>query len=168
MSSTANIIKVGDSLLKMKASLVTDFGSKTLKELIQYLFHNMEHYNGVGIAAPQIGESKRIFVYGFEKNPRYPGEPPVPKTALINPEIIYFSEDTKESYEGCLSVPRIRGLVPRAHSIRYRAYTVDGEVLEKTASGFEARIIQHELDHLDGIVYPMRMTDISTLKYTET
>lgn len=161
----ANIVKIGDPLLKQKAKEISQFSTKELNEFIEYLFFNMKSYNGVGLAAPQIGESKRIIVYGFDHNPRYPNEKPVPITVLINPEILSFSEGTEDYYEGCLSVPNIRGLVSRSASIRYRAYTMDGETIEKEAKGFEARIIQHEVDHLDGIVFPMKMTDISSLMY---
>lgn len=164
---TAKIVKIGDPLLLKKAELVNDFGSKALSELIDLLFHNMQHHHGVGLAAPQIGVSKSIFVYGFEKNPRYPTEKPVPLTVLINPEIITYSEEKDEYYEGCLSVPQIRGKVPRPTSIKYKAYDFEGELIEKEASGFEARIIQHETDHLNGILYPMQMTDMSSLIYLE-
>ena len=160
------IIKIGDHLLKQRASPITDFGSNELSQLIDQLFSHMRHYNGVGIAAPQIGISKHIFVYGFEKNSRYPDQQPVPENALLNTEILFYSEETIEIYEGCLSVPNIRGLVPRFSTIKYRANTPTGEVIEKTASGFEARIIQHEVDHLEGKVFPMRMKDISTLLYS--
>lgn len=161
----ASIVRIGDPLLKLRAKELSEFNTKELNELVDFLFFNMKHYNGVGLAAPQIGESKRIIVYGFDHNPRYPNEKPVPLTVLINPEILSFSEEQDEYYEGCLSVPNIRGLVPRSTSIKYRAYTVEGKMIEKETKGFEARIIQHEVNHLDGILFPMKMTDISSLKY---
>jgi peptide deformylase len=161
------IVKIGDSLLLKRADRVDNFGSKALSELIELLFHNMQHHKGVGLAAPQIGVSKSIFVYGFEKNERYPTEKPVPLTVLINPEILAYSEEKEDYYEGCLSVPHIRGKVPRPISINYKAYDFEGKLIEKEATGFEARIIQHETDHLNGILYPMKMTDMSTLFYLE-
>lgn len=163
----ATILKAGEPLLQTPAQAITQFSSKALNELVEYLFFNLKHFNGAGLAAPQIGESKRIVVYGFEKNPRYPDAKPVPLTVLINPEITTFSAEKVEGYEGCLSIPHIRGLVPRAHSIHCKSYTLEGKLVEKTMTGFEARIIQHEVDHLNGVLYPMRMMDMSTLKYTE-
>lgn len=163
----AKIVKIGDPLLKERALPITNFGSKELQELIEFILYNMKHFGGVGLAAPQLGESKRIIAYGFDHNPRYPTEKPIPLTILINPEICSFSDDKLEYYEGCLSVPNIRGLVSRSNSITYKGYTFEGKLIERTVSGFEARVIQHELDHLNGILYPMRMSDMSTLKYTE-
>lgn len=161
------IMKAGDPVLQTVAKPVTNFGSKALYELIEYLFFHMDHYHGVGLAAPQIGESAQIFVYGITaQNPRYPDEKPVPRTVMINPEIVDFSEDTLDAYEGCLSLPRIRGVVSRSSTIKYRAYTPEGALIEKVVSGFEARAIQHETDHLNGILFPSRMTDMRSLKYT--
>ncbi len=160
------ILKAGDPVLQAAAKPVTNFGSKALDELIECLFFHMDHYQGVGLAAPQIGESQQVFVYGITQNPRYPEAPPIPRTVMINPEIVVCSEDKNDSYEGCLSVPRIRGNVSRSVIIKYRAYTPAGELIERIASGFEARIIQHEKDHLDGILFLSRMTDMRSLKYT--
>lgn len=160
------ITTAGDPILQMVAKPVTNFGSKALDELIECLFFHMDHYHGAGLAAPQIGESQQIFVYGITgQNPRYPEEKPVPRTVLINPEIIDFSEDTFDSYEGCLSLPRIRGVVSRSSTIKYRAYTPEGELIERIVSGFEARVVQHEIDHLKGILFPVRMTNMYSLKY---
>lgn len=161
-----DIVKAGDPILQVRAKPITDFGSKVLYELIEYLFSHMDHYQGAGIAAPQIGESKQIFVYGIDKNPRYPEATPIPKTVVINPEIIAFSEDQNDFYERCLSIPHIRGSVSRSSTITYRAYTPEGKLVERIISGFEARIIQHESDHLEGILFPSRMTDMGTLKYS--
>ena len=161
----ATIIKAGDPILKSPSTVVTNFGSKELYDLIEYLFYNLEYHNGAGIAAPQIGEDKRIFVYGFAKNPRYPEMEPIEKTVLINPDIYFFSEEKNDFYEGCLSLPNIRGLVSRSANIRIKAQTIEGNILDKAVNGFEARIIQHEFDHLNGILFPMKMSDLSTLKY---
>lgn len=161
----ATIIKAGDPVLTSSSTMVTNFGSKELYDLIEYLFYNLEYYNGAGIAAPQIGENKRIFVYGFAKNPRYPEVESIEKTVLINPNIYSFSEEKNDFYEGCLSLPNLRGLVSRSTNIRLKAQTKEGNILDKAFNGFEARIIQHEIDHLNGILFPMKMSDLSTLKY---
>lgn len=161
-----DIVKAGNPILQMAAKPVTNFGSKALNELIEFLFFHMQHYLGVGLAAPQIGESQQVFVYGITQNSRYPEAKPVPRTVMINPEIVEFSEDKNDSYEGCLSVPHIRGSVSRSSSIKCRAYTPEGELIERIVSGFEARIIQHETDHLAGILFPSRMTDMGSLMYS--
>jgi len=163
----ATIIKAGNPILKSQSNMVTNFGTKELKELIEYLFFNLAHHKGVGIAAPQIGEKWRIFVYGFSKNSRYPDFKPIEKTVLINPEIYFFSKKTNDLYEGCLSIPNIRGLVSRSTNIKFKAQNIDGELLERMVSGVEARIIQHELDHLNGILFPERISHLNTLIYTE-
>lgn len=161
------IVKAGDPLLKQKAKEVEDFGSEGLLLLIEQIFSIKRAFHGAGLAAPQAGISKRIIVYGLKDNPRYPDAEPIEDTVLINPEIYFYSNAENEYYEGCLSLPNIRGLVPRANMIQYRARTLEGEYLDKTAFGFEARIIQHEVDHLDGVLFPMRMKDMSTFKYVE-
>lgn len=163
----AKIIKAGDPILKIKSKEVTNFGSKELNELVEYLFFNLAYYNGAGIAAPQIGENQSIFVYGFDKNVRYPDFNSIERTVLINPEIYFLSEDTNNFYEGCLSIPNIRGLVARSNKIKLKAQNVNGDLIEKIADGFEARIIQHEIDHLNGILFPEKMANMNTLMYTE-
>ncbi|MGI9215063.1 MAG: peptide deformylase [Gammaproteobacteria bacterium] len=163
----AAIIKVGDPILKSQSKVVANFGSKELYDLVEYLFYNMKYHGGVGIAAPQIGVEQRIFVYGFDENHRYPNMPSITKTVLINPEIYFFSDEQENFYEGCLSIPKIRGQVARAKNINVKAQSIEGNILDLSVAGFEARIIQHELDHLDGILFPMRMSDISTLIYTD-
>lgn len=162
-----NILKAGHPLLKDRSEDITEFGSEALSELINRLFMTMRSHHGAGLAAPQIGISRRVIVYGIQNNPRYPDAEPIEETVLINPEIYFYSNVENEYYEGCLSLPQLRGLVPRANMIQYRARTVDGEHIDKTAFGFEARIIQHEVDHLEGILYPSRMQDMSTFKYLE-
>lgn len=160
------IVTAGDPLLKKIAISVTEFSSKELEEIISTMFEAMHHYNGVGIAAPQIGISKRIVVYGVNANLRYPDVAPIADTVLINPMIKSFSSEKAAYYEGCLSLPNIRGEVIRAVKILLSANTVTGEIVERQVDGFEARIIQHEVDHLNGILFPSRMQDLSTLIYT--
>ena len=166
--TVVSIFKAGSSVLKGSNTEVTHFGSAELYSLIQHLFENMRYHNGVGLAAPQVGVAKMILVYGVDKNPRYPDAAFIPDSVLINPEIYFYSEEKQEYYEGCLSLPKLRGLVGRSTLIKYRAYTPDGKKIDKTATGFEARIIQHEVDHLKGLLYPSRMKDMGTFMYTET
>ena len=161
------IVKAGDPILKASSKIVTNFGSKELYNLVEELFYNLKYHNGVGIAAPQIGENQRVLVYGCEQNARYPDFKPITNSVLINPEISFFSQEKLDFYEGCLSLPNIRGLVSRSKTITIKANDINGEIIEKIVSDFEARIIQHELDHLDGILFPMRMSDISTLIYSD-
>ncbi len=163
----ATIIKAGDPILKSPAKMVINFGTKEISELIEYLFFNLEHHQGVGIAAPQIGEEWRIFVYGFSKNSRYPNVKPIEKTVLINPEIYFFSKETNDFHEGCLSLPNIRGMVSRSTQIKLKAQDINGYAIEKMVDGFEARIVQHETDHINGILFPERMSNLKTLLYTE-
>lgn len=163
----AKIIKAGEQILKTRSKEITNFGSKELMELVEYLFFNLVYYSGAGIAAPQIGEEKRILVYGFSKNVRYPDVKPIEKTVLINPEIYFFSEDTNNFYEGCLSIPNIRGMVSRSMQIKLKAQDLNGNLIDRVVDGFESRVIQHEIDHLNGILFPERMINMSTLMYTE-
>ena len=127
----------------------------------------MQAEDGVGIAAPQIGVSLQVVIFGFEQNPRYPDEDGVPQTILINPEIIPLGEEIAEGWEGCLSVPGLRGVVPRYERIRYRGVDPKGQPIEREVSGFHARVVQHECDHLWGVLYPQRITDMRRFGYTE-
>lgn len=161
------IYRAGDEILKTVSSPVTNFNTNELKETIDFLFYVMHKEDGAGLAAPQIGIPERLFVYGIKDNPRYPTENPIPDTVLINPEILEFSEATSDYYEGCLSLPTIRGLVTRSNSIKYRYQDFEGKSICKEASGFEARAIQHELDHLDGILFISKVKDLSTIVYKE-
>lgn len=163
----ATIIKAGDPILKSQSKVVINFGTQELNELIEYLFFNLEYYQGAGIAAPQIGEDWRICVYGFSKNSRYPNIKPIKKTVLINPEIYFFSTEKEDFYEGCLSLPNIRGIVSRSTQIKLKAQNIYGDNIEKIVDGFEARIIQHEIDHMNGILFPERMSNLKTLLYTK-
>ncbi len=131
------------------------------------MFDTMAALKGAGLAAPQIGVSKRVVIFGFESNPRYPEAEPVPTTVLINPTIEPLGEETNEDWEGCLSVPGLRGRVERYSKIRYRGYDQTGGVIDRTVSGFHARVVQHECDHLDGILYPMRLKDVRLMGFEE-
>ncbi len=151
------ILIEGNPILNTVAEPITNFGSPELQQLIAQMFAIMKEKNGAGLAAPQIGVSKRVFVYGFDFNPRYPDAPAVPKTAVINPEIIWLSEETVDLEEGCLSVPHKRGLVTRAKSLTYTCMDQQGKRIEKTVHDFEARIVQHEIDHLNGVLISARV-----------
>ncbi|NKB47170.1 MAG: peptide deformylase [Legionellales bacterium] len=155
-------LKMGNPLLYQisKPLTVDQFNSKKLAALITDLQDTMAHYQGAGIAAPQIGVLKRVIVFGFEQNPRYPKAEPVPKTILINPQFEILSQDTEDMWEGCLSVPGLRGVVKRFNQIRYWGFNTDGQKIERCATGFHAKVIQHECDHLDGILFPQRLTDL--------
>jgi len=141
------------SLLREIAKPITEFGSDELEQLVNRLFKIMGEANGAGLAAPQIGVSERVFVYGFDFNPRYPDAAAVPKTVVINPEVLWKSEETAEYEEGCLSVPSQRGFVTRHKSVIFTTMDINGIMHEKTVTDFEARIVQHEIDHLNGILF---------------
>jgi peptide deformylase len=161
------VLKMGDPLLYRKADPVEQFDTPELQALLTDMFDTMAALNGAGLAAPQIGVSKRVLIFGFEANPRYPDAEPVPQTVLINPMIEVIGEETEEDWEGCLSVPGLRGLVRRYANIRYRGQNQQGEPIDRTVSGFHARVVQHECDHLDGILYPMRLKDIRHMGFEE-
>lgn len=162
-----NVVRMGDVRLQQAAEPVSNFGSGELRELLQDMRDTMKAHNGVGLAAPQIGVGLRVVIFGAERNPRYPDAEGVPETVLINPVITPLDERMEEAWEGCLSLPGLRGLVPRHLNIRYRGYDENGAAMDRTASGFHARVVQHECDHLDGILYPMRMTDMSRFGFAE-
>ena len=153
------ILLIGDPrLLNVSAPVENIAANQTfLKELYQDMNDSMKHYGGVGIAAPQIGVGIRVILFGFEKNLRYPNEAAIPETFLINPTYTPLSEETESYLEGCLSVPELRGNVRRFIHIRYEGYSLDNKKIERTVSGFHARIIQHECDHLDGILFPSKI-----------
>ena len=153
-------LKMGHPLLQQVAEPVHAFNTPVLDALILDMFETMEALNGAGLAAPQIGESLRVLIFAVEDNPRYPEVESIPETVLINPTIHILDETLEEDWEGCLSVPGLRGLVPRYRAIRYRGYDQNGELIERDAGGFHARVVQHELDHLDGILYPQRIRDL--------
>jgi peptide deformylase len=159
---------MGDPRLLRVAQAVTAFGTPWLRELLADLADTMTAANGAGLAAPQIGEDFQVVVFGTGlPNPRYPQAPLVPRTVLINPTITPLSSEMTPGWEGCLSVPGLRGLVPRFEHIRYCGLDENGQAIEREVSGFHARVVQHECDHLIGRLYPTRMTDLTQLGYTE-
>jgi len=161
------ILKMGDPRLLAIARPVEDIGDPALKDIIADLYETMRAANGVGLAAPQVGIGLRLMIFGFESNPRYPDEKPVPMTTIINPWMELLTEETEDGWEGCLSVPGMRGLVPRATHIRYGGTLEDGAALEREARGFHARVFQHEFDHLNGVLYPHRIRDLTRFGFIE-
>ncbi|ABM94772.1 peptide deformylase [Methylibium petroleiphilum] len=162
-----DILKMGDPRLLRIAHPVREFDTPALHALIEDMFDTMEAANGAGLAAPQIGVDLQLVIFGFTKSERYPEAPPVPRTVLINPQITPLSEDLEDGWEGCLSVPGLRGVVPRHQRIRYTGFDPQGRRIEREAEGFHARVVQHECDHLAGVLYPMRVRDFSRFGYTE-
>jgi peptide deformylase len=165
--SVREILKMGDPRLLRTAQPVREFGTPELQALIADLFDTMEAAHGAGLAAPQIGVDLQVVIFGFTKNERYPDAPPVPRTVLVNPVITPLGDGEEEGWEGCLSVPGLRGVVPRWSRIRYRGFDPEGAPIEREAEGFHARVVQHECDHLIGKLYPMRVRDFSRFGYTE-
>jgi peptide deformylase len=160
------ILKMGDARLLRVAQPVHEFGTPELQALVADLFDTMEAAQGAGLAAPQIGVDLQLVIFGFAHNARYPEAPPVPLTVLCNPVIEPLSDAVEEGWEGCLSVPGLRGVVPRWQRIRYRGFDPTGTPIEREAEGFHARVVQHECDHLIGRLYPTRMTDLTKLGFT--
>lgn len=161
------VIKMGHPLLFQQAKAVQDFNTPELDKLLIDMKDTMDDLNGAGLAAPQISVSLRIMIFGVASNPRYPDVETVPETILINPEITILDEEKESGWEGCLSVPHMRGLVPRYKSISYRGYDKKGVLIEREASGFHARVVQHELDHLDGILYPQRIKNMQNFGFED-
>jgi len=163
------ILKMGDPLLLQEAQPVPPklISAPEIQDIIQDLFDTMHAAGGAGLAAPQIGIPLQIVVFGFEKSQRYPNEAPVPQTILINPIITPIGLSQENGWEGCLSVPGLRGLVPRFQEIRYQGLDESGQVIDRTVSGFHARVVQHECDHLIGKLYPMRIEDMSQFGFSE-
>jgi len=158
---------MGDARLLQRAEPVSDFDTPQLHALLADMRDTMHALNGAGLAAPQIGVGLRVVIFGVEKNPRYPDAEEVPQTVLINPVITLLDKAIEEDWEGCLSVPGMRGLVPRHAHIRYRGRDEYGAQIDRSVSGFHARVVQHETDHLDGILYPTRIRDMTKFGYTE-
>lgn len=154
------ILKMGDPRLFEVSRAVEDSEMPGLGDLVRDLIDTMEAADGAGLAAPQIGVMKRVVIFGFESNARYPDADSVPFTVLINPQLELLGEDIQYGWEGCLSVPGMRGMVPRSQKLRYSGAALDGSRIERTVTGFHARVVQHECDHLDGILYPMRIEDM--------
>jgi len=159
-------MRMGNPLLRQVAAPVTRF-DQSLRELIADMDDTMRALNGAGIAAPQIGVSLRVVIFEVRENPRYPQVAPVPYTKLINPVLTPLGDEQEEGWEGCLSVPGMRGLVPRFRRLRYQGLGVDGEPLDRTVEGFHARVVQHEVDHLDGILYPQRIADLRNFGFED-
>ncbi len=161
------ILKMGDPRLLRVAQPVEQFDTPELHELISDMFEVMGAAKGVGLAAPQIGVDLQLVIFGFSHSDRYPEAPPVPETILLNPVITPLSQDTEEGWEGCLSVPGLRGMVSRYEKIRYQGTDQYGRPIDRVAEGFHARVVQHECDHLIGKLYPMRITDFSKFGFTD-
>ncbi|MDB5755201.1 MAG: peptide deformylase, partial [Massilia sp.] len=160
------ILKMGDPRLLRVAEPVREFGTPEMEALIADMFDTMHEANGAGLAAPQIGVNLQLVIYGFKDNQRYPDAPPVPETVLINPVLTPQGDEIDEQFEGCLSVPGLRGVVPRYTRLHYEGVDQFGKPIVRDAEGFHARVVQHEVDHLLGILYPMRITDFSRFGYT--
>lgn len=162
------ILKMGDPRLLRVAQPVTGFDTPALHTLVRDLIETMHAVNGAGLAAPQIGVDLQLVVFGTgEPNPRYPDAPPVPRTVLCNPVITPLGPEEEEGWEGCLSVPGLRGVVPRWSRIRYQGFDPFGDPIDRTVDGFHARVVQHECDHLIGKLYPMRVRDFTRFGFTE-
>ncbi len=162
------ILKMGDPRLLRVAQPVREFDTPALRQLVQDMHDTMAAANGAGLAAPQIGVDLQVVIFGSDAvNPRYPDAPPVPRTVLVNPVITPLDAEEEEGWEGCLSVPGLRGVVPRWRRIRYTGFDPQGRPLDREAEGFHARVVQHECDHLVGTLYPMRVRDFTRFGFTE-
>ncbi len=164
--TTREILKMGDPRLLRVAKPVEAFGTRELRELIDDMFETMHSVDGAGLAAPQVGVDLALVIFGSRQNPRYPDAPPVPETVLLNPQITPLGDAEEEGWEGCLSVPGLRGVVPRFARIRYSGFDPEGRRIEREADGFHARVVQHECDHLLGVLYPMRIRDFTRFGFT--
>lgn len=160
------VLKMGDARLLQVSEKVSQFGTPQLHALLQDMQDTMNALNGAGLAAPQIGVNLQVVIFGFE-NQRYPDADEVPFTILLNPELTAISDEQEEGWEGCLSVPGLRGMVPRYTQLRYQGVDQFGKTIDRTVSGFHARVVQHECDHLQGILYPMRIKDFNSFGFTD-
>jgi peptide deformylase len=161
------VLRMGDPLLLQVAAPVERFGTPELHALIQDMQDTMRHMDGAGIAAPQIGVSLRVVIFGVDKNPRYPDAEEVPYTVLVNPVLTFIGNEMEDGWEGCLSVPGMRGVVPRYSRMHYTGSDQYGKPIDRMVSGFHARVVQHECDHLDGILYPMRIQNLAQFGFTD-
>ncbi|MDD5248295.1 MAG: peptide deformylase [Rhodocyclaceae bacterium] len=161
------VLRMGDERLLRVSRPVTEFATPALRALLEDMRETMDHLDGAGLAAPQIGVDLRVVIFGVDANPRYPQAEAVPFTVLVNPQLTPLTADEEDGWEGCLSVPGLRGLVPRIKRLRYAGFDIEGRPFEREATGFHARVVQHECDHLDGILYPMRMRDLRRFGYTD-
>jgi len=162
-----DVLRMGHPVLRERAKQVEKLGSPELLELVADMKDTMAAKNGAGLAAPQIGVGQRVVIFGVTSNPRYPDAEEVPFTVLVNPRIELLTREVEEDWEGCLSVPGMRGVVPRYVKLRYTGFDEHGNPIERVAEGFHARVVQHECDHLDGILYPQRMTDMTRFGFNE-
>jgi peptide deformylase len=160
------VLRMGHPLLRQVAAPVEHFDA-TLASLVADMDETMRSLHGAGIAAPQIGVSLRVIIFELQENPRYPHVAPVPYTVLVNPELTPLGSEQEEGWEGCLSVPGMRGLVPRFRHLRYRGFDLQGNPIDRTVEGFHARVVQHEVDHLDGILYPQRVQDLRNFGFED-
>ena len=160
------VLKMGEALLRQVAAPVQRFDAE-LTALVTDMNDTMRALNGAGLAAPQIGVSLRVVIFEVTSNPRYPDVAPIPYTVLVNPELTPLGEAQEEGWEGCLSVPGLRGFVPRFSRLRYRGFDISGTPIDRTVQGFHARVVQHEVDHLDGILYPQRIRDLRNFGFEE-
>jgi peptide deformylase len=158
---------MGDRRLLLRSEPVREFGTPALQELVRDMEDTMRAANGAGLAAPQIGVLLRVVIFGGGATPRYPDAEAVPYTVLVNPELKPLNGGVAEDWEGCLSVPGMRGWVPRHRQLRYKGLDLQGAPIDRTVSGFHARVVQHEVDHLDGVLYPMRVRDLRRFGFTE-
>ena len=161
------VLRMGDPRLWEKSVPVTDFASEDLQILLRDMRDTMAHLNGAGLAAPQIGVGLRVVIFGVRSNPRYPDVEEVPDTVLVNPTLTPLDSAMEEGWEGCLSVPGMRGWVPRYTRLKYAGYDQHGKRFVREVSGFHARVVQHEVDHLDGVLYPMRIRDLTKFGFNE-
>lgn len=161
------ILRMGDPRLLQPAKQVERFNTPELHALVEDMFDTMEAAKGAGLAAPQIGVDLQVVIFGFDRNPRYPEAPAVPKTVLINPSLTAITDEVEDGWEGCLSVPGMRGVVPRYVRLRYSGFDQYGRPIDRIAEGFHARVVQHECDHLQGILYPMRVRDFSRFGFSD-
>lgn len=161
------VLRMGDPRLLERAHPVRGFDTPELHALVEDMRDTMQALNGAGLAAPQIGVGLRVVIFGVDHNPRYPDAEPVPHTALVNPLLTAIGEEMEEGWEGCLSVPGMRGLVPRYTNLRYEGWDQYGKPIARVVNGFHARVVQHECDHLDGILYPLRIRDLRDFGFIE-
>ena len=162
-----DVLRMGDKRLLLRSVEVGRFGTPELDALLTDMRETMAHLNGAGLAAPQIGVNLRVVIFGFKSNPRYPDAEEIPDTVLINPVLEPLSDEVEEGWEGCLSVPGMRGWVPRWRRLRYSGFDEQGIPFERSVEDFHARVVQHECDHLDGILYPMRIRDLSKFGFND-
>ena len=162
-----DVLRMGDPRLFARAQEVDDVADPQIAALLADMRDTMRAQDGAGLAAPQIGVGLRVVIFGVERNPRYPDAEPVPYTELVNPVLTPLSDEMEDGWEGCLSVPGLRGVVPRYRRLRYRGLDPGGNTIVRDVDGFHARVVQHECDHLDGILYPMRVRDFTRFGYTD-